>query len=110
MSYGSNLNLGIIKNANMEIKMNTNKFTKPRKFTDEQFLKLRGALTMLTAKQQLVIYLRFWENRSVMEISNRIGLSWHSTDIYIEGAISHLRHRMLEPSLSQDSFSFDMAA
>lgn len=76
--------------------MNLNRFKKSSKFSDEQFQKLREALTYLSDKQRSVIHMRFWEKMSILEISNCIGLSWKSTDEFIDSAINHLRIRILQ--------------
>ncbi len=74
--------------------MKINKFKKPEVFTEEQFAKLREAMCYLSQTQRRVIYLRFWYNMSINEISRKIGLSWDSTDRMIDEAINHLRIRL----------------
>ena len=60
----------------------------------EQFGQLCEALAFLSEKQKAVIDMRFWQDMSIQEIANHIGLSWKSTDELIESAINHLRVRL----------------
>lgn len=78
-------------------------FTKPTAFTYEQFEKLREAMCYLSQKQRDVLYMRFWDNMSIQEISRHIGQSWKSTDTLIDSAVNHLRIRILYPALSDEN-------
>lgn len=69
---------------------------KPAALSHEQFGQLCEALAYLSDKQKAVIEMRFWQDMSIQEIANRIGLSWQSTDALIESAINHLRVRLLQ--------------
>lgn len=69
---------------------------KPASLSHEQFGQLCEALAYLSDKQKVVIEMRFWQDMSIQEIANRIGLSWQSTDDLIESAINHLRVRLLQ--------------
>lgn len=76
--------------------MNLKEIKKPSTFSEAQFQKLKEAMNYLNEKQRNVIRMRFWENMSILEISNCIGLSWQSTDQFIDSAINHLRIRILQ--------------
>lgn len=69
---------------------------KPSSLSHEQFGQLCEALTYLSEKQKIVIEMRFWQDMSIQEIANRIGLNWQSTDDLIQSAINHLRVRLLQ--------------
>ncbi|MGE3759885.1 MAG: sigma-70 family RNA polymerase sigma factor, partial [Pseudobdellovibrionaceae bacterium] len=69
---------------------------KPAALSHEQFGQLCEALAYLSDKQKAVIEMRFWQDMSIQDIANRIGLSWQSTDALIESAINHLRVRLLQ--------------
>lgn len=76
--------------------MNRSRFKKPWTMTDENFELLKEALGFLSPKQRLVIYLRFWDNMTIKEISYYIGQSWNSTDMLIDSATNHLRVRIIQ--------------
>lgn len=69
---------------------------KPSSLSHKQFGQLCEALTYLSEKQKIVIEMRFWQNMSIQEIANRVGLNWQSTDDLIQSAINHLRVRLLQ--------------
>ena len=71
----------------------------PKNFTYGQIEKLREAMCYLSHKQRSVIYMRFWDNMTINEISRHVGLSWKSTDQLIDSAVNHLRVRLLNPEL-----------
>lgn len=74
-------------------------FSKQKNFTYEQIEKLKEAMFYLSHKQRIVLYMRFWDNMTINEISRHIGMSWKSTDTFIDSAINHLRIRLLQPEL-----------
>ncbi len=78
------------------------KFTKPAAFTYEQIEKLREAMNYLSPKQRSVLYMRFWDNMTINEISRQIGQTWKMTDALIDSAVNHLRIRILYPALAED--------
>lgn len=82
--------------------MTQSKFNRPSNMTEENFTLLKEALGYLSPKQCLVIYLRFWNNMSINEISRRIGQSWDATDLLIDSAINHLRVRIIQLSHSRE--------
>lgn len=76
--------------------MRRNKFKKPDRLSEENFELLKDALAYLSPKQRLVVYLRFWDNMTIQEIGRYIGHSWSSTDKLIDGAVNHLRLRIIQ--------------
>jgi DNA-directed RNA polymerase specialized sigma24 family protein len=76
--------------------MKRNKFKKPDSLSEENFELLKDALAYLSPKQRLVVYLRFWDNMTIQEIGRYIGHSWSSTDKLIDGAVNHLRLRIIQ--------------
>lgn len=76
--------------------MKVSKMSKPSAISEENFELLKEALEMLSPKQRLVVYLRFWDNMTIQEIARYIGHSWDSTDQLIEDAVNHLRLRIIQ--------------
>jgi DNA-directed RNA polymerase specialized sigma24 family protein len=48
-------------------------------------------LEFLSPKQRKAIYLRFWDNRTVFNIAQIIGVSWVEADKIINEGLSQLR-------------------
>ena len=93
--------------------MEPNKFKKPECFTEEQFDLLQEALTYLSIMQRRVIYLRFWKNHTINEVSRIVGIRWQSTDQMIDSAVNHMKLRVLRPDLfikedEQETFEDDL--
>ncbi len=82
--------------------MNRSKFKKPITMTQENFDLLREALAFLSPKQRLIVYLRFWDNMTIQEIARYIGQSWSTTDKMLDGAINHLRLRIIQISHARE--------
>jgi len=76
--------------------MRRSKFKKPEKLSPENFTLLHDALAYLSPKQRLVVYLRYWDNMTIQEIARYIGQSWNSTDMMLDGAVNHLRVRIIQ--------------
>lgn len=76
--------------------MRRSKFKKPLTMTQENFDLLKEALAFLSPKQRLIVYLRFWDNMTIQEIARYIGHSWSSTDMMLDGAVNHLRMRIIQ--------------
>lgn len=76
--------------------MRRSKFKKPVTMTQENFDLLKEALAFLSPKQRLIVYLRFWDNMTIQEIARYIGHSWNSTDMMLDGAVNHLRLRIIQ--------------
>ena len=55
---------------------------------------LKYVLPLLTEDQRLAIYLRFWENYSILEVSDFLKTSWESADELIENALSFLKTQL----------------
>ena len=82
--------------------MKRSKFKKPITMTQENFDLLREALAYLSPKQRLIVYLRFWDNMTIQEIARYIGQSWSTTDAMLDGAINHLRMRIIQISHARE--------
>lgn len=82
--------------------MKRSKFKKPIAMTQENFDLLREALAFLSPKQRLIVYLRFWDNMTIQEIARYIGHSWNATDMLLDGAINHLRMRIIQITHSRE--------
>lgn len=76
--------------------MRRSKFKKPENLSQENFELLKEALAYLSPKQRLIVYLRFWDNMTIQEIARYIGQSWNSTDMMLDGAVNHLRVRIIQ--------------
>lgn len=76
--------------------MRRSKFKKPESMSRENFELLKDALLYLSPKQRLILYLRFWDNMTIQEIARYIGQSWNSTDMMLDGAVNHLRVRIIQ--------------
>ena len=76
--------------------MNIQTLAKPSSISEENFDLLKEALEFLSPKQRLIVYLRFWDCMTIQEIARYIGHSWDSTDAMLEGAVKHLRTRIIE--------------
>lgn len=76
--------------------MRRSKFKKPETLSPENFALLKDALAYLSPKQRLIVYLRFWDNMTIQEIARYIGQSWNSTDMMLDGAVNHLRVRIIQ--------------
>lgn len=76
--------------------MRRSKFKKPLTLSEENFDLLQEALSFLSPKQRLLVYLRFWDNMTIQEIARYVGQSWSSTDATIDSAVNHLRLRIIE--------------
>lgn len=77
--------------------MRRSKFKKPESsLSQENFELLKEALIYLSPKQRLIVYLRFWDNMTIQEIARYIGHSWNSTDLMLDGAVNHLRVRIIQ--------------
>lgn len=76
--------------------MTNNILTKPDGFTQKQFERLKEAILFLSEKQKYVLHLRFWENKTIGEISRKIGTSWAATDQMIDSTVNHLRIRLMQ--------------
>jgi DNA-directed RNA polymerase specialized sigma24 family protein len=57
---------------------------------------LKYALPLLTEDQRLAVYLRFWENYSILEVSDFLNTSWESANNLIENALSFLKTKLNE--------------
>jgi DNA-directed RNA polymerase specialized sigma24 family protein len=78
------------------------KFSKPIEMSEQNFGLLKDALSLLSPKQRLIIYLRFWDNMTIQEIGRYVGHSWDSTDAMIESAIHHTRVRIIQLSHARE--------
>lgn len=58
---------------------------------NEQIRMVRKYLPMLTEKQQEVVYLRFWQDKTLEEISKITGLHISSVEDRLNGAFKKLR-------------------
>ena len=52
---------------------------------------LDDALKVLTEKQRLVIYLRFWQPYRIEQVSKHLKISWEAADRLIDQAVETLR-------------------
>lgn len=82
--------------------MRRSKFKKPDNLSQENFELLKEALAYLSPKQRLIVYLRFWDNMTIQEIARYIGQSWNSTDMMLDGAVNHLRVRIIQLSHARE--------
>ncbi len=57
---------------------------------------LKYVLPLLTEDQRLAIYLRFWENYSIFEVSDFLNTSWDSANNLIENALTFLKTKLNE--------------
>lgn len=57
---------------------------------------IKYVLPLLTEDQRLAIYLRFWENYSIFEVSDFLNTSWDSANNLIENALSFLKTKLNE--------------
>jgi DNA-directed RNA polymerase specialized sigma24 family protein len=57
---------------------------------------LFDAITRLSPQGQRAINLRFWENYTIEEISEKLRMSWDQTDQLIEKSLLELRARLSE--------------
>lgn len=55
---------------------------------------LLQALQGLSPQSQRAIYLRFWENSTIEEISDELRLTWDEADFLIEESIFNLREHL----------------
>jgi DNA-directed RNA polymerase specialized sigma24 family protein len=78
------------------------KFSKPFEMSEQNFGLMKEALSYLSPKQRLIIYLRFWDNMTIQEIARYVGYSWTSTDTMIESAIHHMRVRIIQLSHARE--------
>jgi DNA-directed RNA polymerase specialized sigma24 family protein len=78
------------------------KFSKPFEMSEQNFGLMKEALTHLSPKQRLIIYLRFWDNMTIQEIARYVGHSWTSTDMMIDSAIHHMRVRIIQLSHARE--------
>lgn len=57
------------------------------------------ALTKLSPQGQRAIYLRFWENYTIEEISNVLKLTWDQADRLIESSLKELKTLLADGSV-----------
>lgn len=82
--------------------MKRNPFSKPFEMSEQNFGLMTEALSFLSPKQRLIIYLRFWDNMTIQEIARYVGHSWTSTDTMIDSAIHHMRVRIIQLSHARE--------
>ncbi len=56
--------------------------------------RLNYALKDLDAQERIIIYCRFWENMSILEISSFLGISWEKTDQILTSTLEQLRENL----------------
>lgn len=56
--------------------------------------RLFQSVTELGADAQLALYLRFWENYDIEEISNQFRITWDQANALIESSLKYLREKM----------------
>lgn len=52
---------------------------------------LHKHLLRLSWRQQIAIQLRFWEECSIFQVANQLGISWKEADDLIEAALKTLK-------------------
>lgn len=57
---------------------------------------LKKALEILSDEQRIAIHYRFWENMSLLEISNLLNISWDAADKLISQTLASLKNNLLE--------------
>ena len=57
---------------------------------------LYKALHILTGRQRLIIYFRFWNEMTILEISKMLHLSWEQTDAALNLALKQMKKHLLE--------------
>ena len=77
---------------------------KPTLKFDERFSKpmidrLHSCLKELEATQQIAIQLRFWDELTIEQIANELGLSWDEVNRLIEITLDQLRTKIVEHTL-----------
>ncbi len=53
--------------------------------------RLNYALEDLEERERIIIYCRFWENMSILEIARFLGISWHKTYSILNSTLNELR-------------------
>jgi RNA polymerase sigma factor (sigma-70 family) len=71
---------------------------------DERFSKpmidrLHSCLKELEVTQQIAIQLRFWEELTIEQIANELGLSWDEVNRLIDITLDQLRTKIVEHTL-----------
>jgi DNA-directed RNA polymerase specialized sigma subunit len=56
---------------------------------------LHKHLLRLSWRQQIAIQLRFWEECSIFQVANQLGISWKEADDLIEAALKTLKDRLV---------------
>ena len=57
---------------------------------------LEKALSILDEKERKVIFLRFWNPCSILDISKILKMSWQETDQFLESTLQKLRQEILK--------------
>ncbi len=52
---------------------------------------VREAVSKLPQAEEAVVYMRFWQARSIQDISKELGLAWETVERLIQQAILHLK-------------------
>lgn len=80
-------------------------------FTDEDHHIIRQAVAELSGHEQSVVMLRFWKNRSMIEIAGILDLSCSEVERYFKKALSKLKRFCLEnPGFSRTQYRVAEAA
>jgi len=71
-------------------------------FSENNFEELHESLLKLSSKKQQVVQMRFFDELTIDQISQSLGIAWDETDKLIKTALSDLR-AILEEKLNQMS-------
>lgn len=72
---------------------------KIERFSENNFEELHESLLKLPSKKQQVVQMRFFDDLTIDQISQAMGMTWNDTDKLIKYALSDLR-AMLEEKLN----------
>ncbi len=73
---------------------------KIERFSENNFEELHESLSRLSSKKQQAVQMRFFDDLTIDQISQAMGITWGDTDKLIKYALSDLRE-MLEAKLNQ---------
>ena len=79
-------------------------------YTKEDILVVREGLSFLAYLERQVIIYRFWENMTIEEISQVLGMKWSEIDMAINRALENLRRYCLRHPEFSLNFISRMAA
>lgn len=74
-------------------------------FTETDYLIAREVIRDISDRDFKIVYLRFWENYSILEIAALLGMSWRAVDRRLECAMRLIKEKCLSaPGFSRNSY------